>query len=229
MNLITFLISASCICLCHAFAAAQSSADAFWFLPNAPITKYSATVVVPAVSTGIGFHAVWPGLENTTGGFVYQSVISDSNGVGSWQFWVEYCCNPNYNAPAIKVYPGDSITSTFTLGSNGYWTDAWTVTPGSVGTAAGEKVSSGSTSQNFASSGALTRALLAIETHNGGTWDFGQVQFSNIAISATTTTAWCSTGYAVSPTFNYAISSGTMLTSGGTTTCSYPTVMFYGP
>jgi hypothetical protein len=39
------------------------------------------------------------------------------------------------------VQPGDSITSTFTLDSNGYWTDAWSVS--------GSTSQSGSTANSF--------------------------------------------------------------------------------
>jgi hypothetical protein len=47
-------------------------------------------MVVPPYAGG-GLHAVWPGLENESAGFVFQSVVSDSNGNG-WTFFVEYCC-----------------------------------------------------------------------------------------------------------------------------------------
>jgi len=39
------------------------------------------------------------------------------------------------------VQPGDSITSTFTMDSNGYWTDAWSVS--------GSTSQSGSTANSF--------------------------------------------------------------------------------
>jgi len=70
-------------------------------------------MVVPPYAGG-GLHAVWPGLENDSAGFVFQSVVSDSNGNG-WTFFVEYCCNPNYIYTPIK---GDSTlpqTSFFLL------------------------------------------------------------------------------------------------------------------
>jgi hypothetical protein len=49
----------------------------------------------------------------------------------------------------VIVYPGDSITSTFTTDNSGSWTDSWSLTPGSTGLSAGQKAQSGSTSQNF--------------------------------------------------------------------------------
>ncbi|RDL39728.1 Uncharacterized protein BP5553_04068 [Venustampulla echinocandica] len=227
MNLpkLAFLVGAACLNI----ANAQVTSDTLWFLPGVPITRYAATVVVPAVSPGPGYHAVWPGLENNNAGFVYQSVISDSKGVGSWQFWVEYCCNPDYKANSIKVYPGDTITSVFTVDGGGIWTDAWSLVPGATGLAAGQKAQSGSTSNNFDSQGALTQAVLAIELQKGGKWDFGPIQWSNIAITASTTTSWCADSYAVMPEFQYSISGGTSSTSGGSTTCSYPSVLFKSP
>jgi hypothetical protein len=54
--------------------------------------QFQSTMIVPALSTGSGYHAVWPGLENASDGFVYQNIVSDSNGAGQWEFWVEYCC-----------------------------------------------------------------------------------------------------------------------------------------
>jgi len=76
-------------------------------------------MIVPKVSTNSGFHAVWPGLENTANNFVYQNVIADSKTPGQWNFFVEYCCkcvfwrqtemkhtdansSPNVEYPAVK-------------------------------------------------------------------------------------------------------------------------------
>ena len=72
--------------------------------------------------------------------------------------------SPNYEASPIKginespslssaltkrkVYPGDSITSTFTQGSGG-WTDSWSLSPGSAGASAGQISQSGSSSNTF--------------------------------------------------------------------------------
>ncbi|CAG8956478.1 hypothetical protein HYFRA_00003864 [Hymenoscyphus fraxineus] len=206
-----------------------STSDAVWFLPNAPITRYQVTVIVPAVSPGGGYHAVWPGLQNEAGTFVFQSVIADSKSPGSWKFWVEYCCNPDYKANPIDVYPGDSITSTFTQDGNGVWTDSWSYNPGPNGAAAGSPPQSGSTTENFADRGQLIRGLLALEFQRGGNWDYGQVSWSNIAITASTTNGWCANGYLVSPAFNIGISPGFQSSDGGSTTCSWSNVDFRSP
>jgi hypothetical protein len=129
-----------------------------------------------------------------------------------------------------SVYPGDSITSTFSLDtSTSTWTDTWSLTPGTTGTAAGQTAQSGTLSNNFGkislerrdrilirfqpAKGYLTRynhllspesglgadmikAVLAIELQSGAVWDFGKVQWTNLAITASTTaTAWCTSGY----------------------------------
>jgi len=223
MNAITVLVSALCFTLLQCSVQADSE---FWFLPSAPITSFQSTMVVPS-TPGSGLHAVWPGLENDSAGFVFQSVVSDSNSAGSWTFFVEYCCNPNYVYTPIKVYPGDSITSTFSL-NDGLWTDAWSLTPGSTGLANGQTPQSGSSSNSFASEGDLTRGILAVELKNGGAWDFGQVPWTDISVTASTTSAWCSSGYATTA-LNYQISGGSQSTSGSSTTCTYPSLQFIGP
>ncbi|KAK0128706.1 hypothetical protein ONS95_000661 [Cadophora gregata] len=183
-------------------------------------------MVVPALSKGSGAHGVWPGIQNDNSGFVFQSVISDSKVPGTWQFFVEYCCNPDYQATAIRVWPGDSITSTFTMGANSVWTDSWSLTPGSAGQAAGQKAQAGSSSESFASKGLINKGLLAIELQSGATWDFGQVQWSSISITATTTKSFCSSGYSVSGELKYSISGSSSATQDSSTTCTYSRINF---
>lgn len=183
-------------------------------------------MVVPALSKGSGAHGVWPGIQNDNSGFVFQSVISDSKVPGTWQFFVEYCCNPDYQASAIRVYPGDSITSTFTMGANSVWTDSWSLSPGSVGQAAGQRPQAGSSSESFASKGLINKGLLAIELQSGATWDFGQVQWSSISITAATTKSFCSSGYAVSGGLKYSISGSSSATQYSSTTCTYSRITF---
>ncbi|TVY29429.1 hypothetical protein LHYA1_G001862 [Lachnellula hyalina] len=225
MNAITILVSALCLALLQ-FSVRADSAHAFWFLPSAPITRFQSTMVVPSTPGG-GLHAVWPGLENESEGFVFQSVLSDSNGAGSWTFFVEYCCNPNYVYTPIKVYPGDSITSTFSL-DNGLWTDAWSLAPGAIGSANGQIPQTGSSSNSFSNEGALTRGLLAIELKNEGTWDFGPVLWTDISVTASTTSPWCASGYGTTA-LNYQISGGVQSSSDSSTTCTYQSLQFIGP
>jgi len=208
------LAVAASLILSPKFAHAQAASSAsFWFVPGVAITKFETTMIVPALSSGSGVHGAWPGIENADGNFVYQSVISDSKQAGSWEFWVEYCCNPNYEATAIAVQPGDSITSTFTLGSNGYWTDAWSVS--------GSTSQSGSTANSFTTEGTINTAILAIELQGGASWDFGPVEFTSVSITASTPSNWCGSGFATSGTINYGVSGTSFSSSGSSATCDY--------
>ncbi|KAG4431263.1 hypothetical protein IFR05_013251 [Cadophora sp. M221] len=176
-------------------------------------------MVVPALSKGSGAHGVWPGIQNENSGFVFQSVISDSKVPGT-------SIVANYQASAIRVWPGDSITSTFTMGANSVWTDSWSLSPGSAGQAAGQRAQAGSSSNSFAGKGLINKGLLAIELQSGATWDFGQVQWSSISITASTTNSFCSSGYAVSGGLKYSVSGSSTLTQDSSTTCTYSRITF---
>ncbi|KUJ21840.1 uncharacterized protein LY89DRAFT_729341 [Mollisia scopiformis] len=200
--------------------------DTLWFNADAGITKFQVTMIVPSISRGLGSHGVWPGLQNDDDTFVFQSVVSDSRVPGTWQFFVEYCCNPDYQATSVRVYPGDSITSTFSVGANAQWTDTWSISPGAAGRAAGATAQSGSSGNSFSNRGTIDKAVLSIELQNSGVWDFGQVQWSSLSITASTTQSWCNGAYVASSSFKYAVSGGASHTSGSSTTCVYNSVTF---
>jgi len=73
-------------------------------------------MIIPEAAAGPGFHGIWPGLENDSEGFVYQNVVSDSNGPGLWEFFIEYCCKCvlphrphtqqklNYHQPKCRIH-----------------------------------------------------------------------------------------------------------------------------
>ncbi|KAN0098514.1 hypothetical protein V8E51_014177 [Hyaloscypha variabilis] len=186
MSLVALL---TVLIFCFGISTNAQDVKSLWFAPGVPITRFQATVTVPSLPSGGGAHGIWPGVENDGAGFVFQAVISDSKSPGAWEFWVEFCCNPNYEASPIKVYPGDSITSTFTLGPAG-WTDSWSLSPGSTGRSSGQNSQSGSSSNTFA--GTISKALLAIELQDGAAWTFGKVQWGGVAVQAETSSAWCS-------------------------------------
>ncbi|KAL5329093.1 hypothetical protein ACEPPN_002602 [Leptodophora sp. 'Broadleaf-Isolate-01'] len=163
-------------------------------------------MIVPALSKGSGAHGVWPGIQNENSGFVFQSVISDSKVPGTWQFFVEYCCNPDYQASAIRVWPGDSITSIFTMGANSVWTDSWSLSPGSAGQAAGQRAQAGSSSNSF---GVLLLAKNCI--------DFA---------SRTSRHRTAERRYAVSGGLKYSVSGSSALTQDSSTTCTYSRITF---
>jgi len=218
----TALVVALCLCVFQSLANAQTSSYAMWFQPGVTITKLTSTMIVPAFSNGTGTHAVWPGLENDSNGFVYQNVISDVNGLGKWQFWMEYCCNPNVDYTAHDVMPGDTITSTFSLNvASGVWSNSYCIS--------GSNNICGSSTDTFAV-GILDKALLAVELHSGASWDFGAIKWTNIAITATTnSTAWCGNAFATSGSFGYQVSGSTVTETSTTVTCGYSNVLFNGP
>jgi len=213
---------ALCVCLFQTVANAQSMSYAMWFQPGAQITKFQATMVIPEAAAGPGFHGIWPGLENDSEGFVYQNVVSDSNGPGLWEFFIEYCCNPNVEYTAHTISPGDKITTSFSLNStSGVWTDSYTIS--------GSNFVSNADSDTFAV-GVLDRALLAVELESNATWNFGQVQWTNVAITAATnSTAWCGGAFAVTGSFGFQVSGVSVTTAREFVTCSYSNILFIGP
>jgi len=107
MRSLAVLVGLAYFGLSLTFASAQT-VDGLWLEPGAAITKvcqlqfpvwttlilqqFQATVVVPALPSGSGYHGVWAGIEDASG-TVYQTVIGDSKSAGSWEFWVEFCCS----------------------------------------------------------------------------------------------------------------------------------------
>ncbi|KAG9239090.1 hypothetical protein BJ875DRAFT_436897 [Amylocarpus encephaloides] len=234
MKLINFLLVAGASALPlwqSSMEEAATTSNVFWFLPNVPITRVFTVfgqdfrTKQEISSTSLFSQTPKVPVPGNSGLSIVASTYLPRRGVAA----ANEKRSPDYKARAINVYPGDAITSTFTVDGNSVWTDSWSLQPGPAGSAAGQTPQSGSTSQNFADRGALIRALLAIELQQNGQWDFGTVQWNNIAVTASTTAGWCSTGYAVTPSFQYSISGGTQQTIGGSTTCSYPSVTFRGP
>lgn len=178
--------------------------------------------MVPAVSTGTGLHAIWPGLENDGNSFVYQNVLGDSESAGEWEFWVEYCCDPDFKHTPIAVSPGDTITSTMSY-SGSQWSSSYSIS--------GSTSASGSfTDAAVSDYGTIDKAVLAVELLSGGSWDFGEIQWSNLQITATTTSvAWCGQSFTTSGSFTYQVSGTSNSLSGSSATCSYSSIIFKAP
>jgi len=227
------LAGAAFVGLFQSFAKADTNSYSLFFQPGVTITSFQSTLVVPPLSAGSGTHAVWPGLENDALTLVYQNVVNDSPAAGQYVIWIEECCTPNTDSDYVLVYPGDKIHNVFSLDtSSGVWTDTWTLTPGSTGISKGETDQSFSQTNTFSGDGVLDWALLAIEVEDGGTWDFGQVQFENVIITAeTTSTSWCTTPEASSTegSFSFSASTPSSSVSGSSTTCTYGSVIFEQP
>ncbi|KAF7856357.1 hypothetical protein EAF04_009885 [Stromatinia cepivora] len=100
-----------------------------------------------------------------------------------------------------EVYPGDEITSIWTLDEiSNKWLDTWSVMPGKIGASKGEVPYGG----NYTFDGSkfdpkvpdMAELLLMIEHVGigGGPdpgWDSGAVTFTNILIESVSTQDWC--------------------------------------
>jgi len=223
--MMSYLAALACVVfftLLQTLTDAQGASYAMWFQPGVQITKLSSTMVVPKVSTGSGYHAIWPGLENDSNSFVYQNVLSDSMGTGRWMFWVEYCCNPDFKHDPIAVSPGDTITSTLSY-SGSQWSSSYVIS-GST------SANGGFTDAAVASYGLIDKALLAIELTSGGTWDFGQIQWTNLQITAATTSvSWCGNSFTTSGSLSYTVSGTSNSVSGSSATCAWSSILFKAP
>ncbi|KAF7905754.1 hypothetical protein EAF00_000033 [Botryotinia globosa] len=196
----------------HADAAAV-----FIFTYGGKITRFQATLQVPSPPTALQGHspdwkiqATWAGMQPTDQSCVLQNVVGNAGDeVGFWSHipsfyhgatkpsWTEIY----FEEKQPKVYPGDQITSLWTLDEiSNKWLDTWSIMPGQIGASKGE-VSYGG---NYTFDGSvfepkvpdMTEVLLAIEhvSIGNGTdpgWDSGAVIFTNILIESVSIKDWC--------------------------------------
>ncbi|KUJ07857.1 uncharacterized protein LY89DRAFT_742623 [Mollisia scopiformis] len=170
----------------------------FWVSPS-PILRYEATLIVPSspptIPGIINHSSIWPGLQPSPTDAVLQNVIADMT--GNWSFWPEFCCSPDTHLQDEQdVFTGDLVTSIFTKNTtSGIWTDSTIITRGSIGTAAGFPPFQGSFTfdpSQYGTHNEYTMALVDVEIHNNGTWNYGTVSFQNLIIeSQTIETDWC--------------------------------------
>ncbi|CZR56128.1 uncharacterized protein PAC_06016 [Phialocephala subalpina] len=192
---------------------------------NARIFRFQSTMIIPAGSPESNTNAIqylWPGMEAYQRNNVFQNVIA--NGApGEWYLEPYYCCkydmpkrklwDPNVDkifspvamlVPGMKVYPGDSLTNTFTLNPlTMKWHNNWINIPGPAGTAAGEAAFSGGLvfdpkdydDDNTTAGEIYTSAIFAIELQRAGQWDFGNLSWRDIILEIDTKdTTWCTNG-----------------------------------
>ncbi|KUJ23837.1 uncharacterized protein LY89DRAFT_744355 [Mollisia scopiformis] len=173
---------------------------------GADIFRFQSTLIIPAGSPDsntLGLQAVWPGLQPHSQQYVLQNVLA--NGVpGEWLLEPYSCCNPiAMLVPPMRVYPGDTLTNTFSLDRfSMQWQINWVVIPGPVGQAAGEVSFNGGLNFDLtqydndnATIEAYTSSMFAIELQHGGQWDFGPVSWRDILLEINTTdTTWCKSG-----------------------------------
>ncbi|KAH8601834.1 hypothetical protein B0O99DRAFT_589008 [Bisporella sp. PMI_857] len=158
-----------------------------FFIPDAPITLFQSTLLVPAASTAPRIpgdvQAIWPGLQNKNAPVsVLQNVVTNLGTTGEWYHKPFYCCDPAKNLQGNqKVWPGDRLTSIFGLDDEKLrWSDIWYSSPGEEA-----RISLAPIRQ-------YTFALLVLELQKGAKWDFGPIGWRDIIIQANTTrTEWC--------------------------------------
>ncbi|KAE9378733.1 hypothetical protein N431DRAFT_460066 [Stipitochalara longipes BDJ] len=212
-----------------------------WFQPGAQITRLASTMLVPSVPpVNTGFHAIWPGLQPTDDSFVFQNVVDDDQPVGKWAYSTWYgpydTAGDYYDYPTVPTTPGDSFITDFEFyAPTTEWIDTYVLEPGTAGASAGETPSSGSLSPpasgtTFPSSKTLTQALFVIELQgSGAVWNFGSLTFTNIIITAdTTSTAWCNSP-AKSGSFTYTMTTPVATVVNGQVDCYIAELVFVAP
>ncbi|KAF8850319.1 hypothetical protein BDZ45DRAFT_696855 [Acephala macrosclerotiorum] len=165
---------------------------------NARIFRFQSTMIIPSGSPDSNTNAIqylWPGMEPYQRNNVFQNVIA--NGAPGE-------CPVKMLVPGMKVYPGDSLTNTFTLNQfTNIWYNNWINIPRSAGTEAGEVAYSGGIvfdpknydDDNTTNGEIFTSAIFAIELQRAGKWDFGQLSWRDIILEIDTRdTTWCTKG-----------------------------------
>lgn len=143
-------------------------------------------------------------------------------------------------SPSPTVYPGDSVSIAYALQSGTTWKQTWSVAPGAIGTAAGAKASSGTYTFKFpaVSPGDSFNYIWLQAEFNGCFWDFGDLSWQNIKITAATTdTSWCPPyPLAVAPppygdgyNATYAGGPSVATVSGSSSTCTLPEMTWLQP
>ncbi|KAF7926459.1 hypothetical protein BELL_0275g00040 [Botrytis elliptica] len=189
----------------------------FIYTYGGKITRFQATLQVPSPPTALQGHspdwkiqAAWAGMQPTDQSCVLQNVVGNAGDqVGLWSHIPSFyhgATKPSWTETYFektqpKVYPGDQITSLWTLDElSNKWLDIWSVMPGRIGASKGE-VSYGG---NYTFDGSIfepkvpdmTQALLTLEHVGLGNgidpgWGSGAVTFTNILIESVSTNDWC--------------------------------------
>ncbi|CZR53399.1 uncharacterized protein PAC_03277 [Phialocephala subalpina] len=190
-----------------------------FFSAGAPITYFQNTLQIPTSHQSPNLIAIWSGLQPASNAFVYQTVIEGLN--GAWWNAPQVCCTPQeYYGPNIQLLPGDSLKSVFELRSDGQVTDTW-----EYSSSGQENPFSGSAvldPHKYQDGADLINALFSIEPQTPySEWDFGNVLFKDIVITAqTTSTAWCTPKFGRGG-FTVTYTKPVHSVSEGTSTCSF--------
>jgi len=251
-----FLFVGLCICI----QIQQSISQAFgpntvtgWNVDGLSyFTALSLTVTVPTAVPWTNAGAAWvisPNLFNgDVNNWAYYDQIGYSNTTGtpanpevyrlSFTAGVINSETTTYASPTI--YPGDSVTLSFAATTGTTWLQTWSVAPGAIGTAAGAKATSGTYTFTFpnVSPGNSFNYIWLEEDFDGTFWDFGNLTYTNIKITAATTdTSWC-TPYPIEEApapypdgYNVTYGGGPCVAavSGKSSTCTLPEMTLLQP
>ncbi|CZR53414.1 uncharacterized protein PAC_03292 [Phialocephala subalpina] len=163
--------------------------------------QFQSTLIIPGASPNPSpnnIQAVWPGLQPASDSFVFQTVVESASG-GPDTWWIEpqvYCAPQILYGERNQLFPGDSLKSIFQLQPDGQMALWWYNTPGWQGNPPSDTTFSGSAIMNpqtYPNGGPLTKAVLSIEIQGtAGVWDFGNVLFGEVVVTAQTTDmSWC--------------------------------------
>jgi len=197
----------------------------------------------------LGSFSIQPNLFNgDVNNWVYYDNIIYTNSTGTPSNPVTF--QLNFNAGQVNsvtktiasptIYPGDAVSIAYAKQSGTTWKQTWSVAPGSIGRAAGAVASSGTYTFTFpnVSPGNSFNYVWLEAVFSGCFWDFGDLSWHNIKLTASTTdTSWC-TPYplALAPppygsgyNATYAGGPSVAAVSGSSSTCTLPEMTWLQP
>ncbi|KAK0113426.1 hypothetical protein ONS95_013684 [Cadophora gregata] len=220
--------------------------------PQAPITKFQSTLLIPSVTPDKdpksvqGLRSMWPGLEPDPVSCLIQNVLSNLNQPpkptvdNAWYFFPYWCCNPAMDLVDDRVRR-DLLQNTYQWNpETKNWYQNWLVEPGKLGHEGGVPPFGGGlvtdghfdtkyTENNWSP---LVKATLSIELQDEGKWDFGIVEWRNVIIEAETNeTEWCVNILDKDDKFEMQRTQPIATVNGNTnkTTCYIAYITFLGP
>jgi hypothetical protein len=216
-----------------------------WSLPSGQFTALQFTLLIPPTLpwTNLFFDTYFQSSLSNSADFTwsYLSDITYQNLSGPANIPPYYdltfqptssISGPAATVEKVNVYPGDTITVGLSK-SGATWNQKWSVVRGATGKAAGSSASSGTFAYTFPATATFDTAELGaffISTF----WDFGPITWSNIKLTASTTsTSWCTSTPlsvytpAVNATYPNGLSVGSV--SGASSTCTLPTMIWAQP
>ncbi|TFK50053.1 hypothetical protein OE88DRAFT_1713203 [Heliocybe sulcata] len=207
-----------------AFAVQQVTAQTWYYLrfqtpSGAYISSFSGNMVAPTLP-GAGTYYLWPGLQPSDNAGVLQQVLDGRS--GSWWIGSGWCCsNPSLSwGSGFSVNNGATVSFSNTVNSISGGTWATSITGGS----------SSATGSFPLPTHPMNQAIMAIELYDVS-WTFGALTFTDVVITAnTTSTSWCTGGpYNYNNAAVVSMSTPSASVSGGSSTCSISSIVLERP